>query len=281
MSKFSELLEATLPSQEDNVENEVVTEATDFEDAMSIVEEACNESDDEDEEKEVEVEDEVEKKEDDDEEDDAASAADDVDGGDDEEFNPDELSDEELENMDRELSADVIDSVSDDGEEEVSLSPEEEMEADDMMSVAATTMLVKDQLNAQERAEFLKDENQVKCAINEGFLTDADVNEMMIEAGLIDSESGEVLTEAKYNNRMIIKLDAASKKKQLYALAVNVSAAAHHDPDWIKYKKCIRLKKLLHAKLERKYKSEATKRARIYFKRINKSGAPTIAALSK
>lgn len=275
MSKFSELLEATLPSQEENVVTE--TENNDFEDAMSILEEVCKESDDEEEEKEVEDEEEVkdeEEKEDkgDDEEDDAASAAD---GAEDDvdDFDPDNLSDEELENMDRELSADVIDSVADDGEGEVELSPEEEMEADDMMSVAATTMLVKDQLNAQERAEFLKDEAQVKCAINEGFLTDADVNEMMIEAGLV--------TEAKYNNRMIIKLDAASKKKQLYALAVNVSAAAHHDPDWIKYKKCIKLKKLLHAKLERKYKSEAAKRARVYFKRINKSGAPTISGLAK
>ena len=273
MRKFSDILEATLPSQEENVVTE--TENEDFDEVMNFLEEVCKESDDDDEEKEVEDEDgegKEEEGEEGDSEDDAASAADGAEDGADE-FDPDELSDEELENMDRELSADVIDSVADDGEGEVELTPEEEMEADDMMSVAATTMLVKDQLNAQERAEFLKDEAQVKCAINEGFLTDADVNEMMIEAGLV--------TEAKYNNRMIIKLDAASKKKQLYALAVNVSAAAHHDPDWIKYKKCIKLKKLLHAKLERKYKSEAAKRARVYFKRINKSGSPTVAALAK
>lgn len=270
MSKFSEILEATLPSQEDNVVTE--TENADFDEVMNFLEEVCKESDDPDDDDDEETGEEEEKEDEVDSEDDAASAADGTED-DADEFDPDELSDEELENMDKELSADVIDSVSDDGEGEVELSPEEEMEADDMMSVAATTMLVKDQLNAQERAEFLKDEAQVRCAINEGFLTDADVNEMMIEAGLV--------TEAKYNNRMIIKLDAASKKKQLYALAVNVSAAAHHDPDWIKYKKCIKLKKLLHAKLERKYKSEAAKRARVYFKRLNKSGSPTVAALGK
>ena len=264
MSKFTELLNATLPSQEENVE-----ESTQLEDVMDVITEAgcCKEDADEDED-EVEDGEEISQ-------DDAEDAAD---GAEDEgdEFDPDNMSDEELANMDKELSKDVIDSIADDGEEEVSLSPEEEMEADDMMSVAATTMLVKDQLNAQERAEFLKDEAQVKCAINEGFLTDADVNELMQEFAEDD-----VALEAKYNNKMIIKLDAASKKKQLYALAVNVSAAAHHDPDWIKYKKCIKLKKLLHAKLERKYKSEATKRARVYFKRLNKSGAPTLSNLAK
>jgi hypothetical protein len=270
MSKFTELLNATLPSQEENVE-----ESTQLDDVMNVITEAetvtegcCKEDADEDEDEDNE---EISQ-------DDAADAADDAeDEGD--EFDPDEMSDEELADMDKELSKDVIDAVADDGEEEVSLSPEEEMEADDMMSVAATTMLVKDQLNAQERAEFLKDEAQVKCAINEGFLTDADVNELMQE--FAETEEGEVALEARYNNKMIIKLDAASKKKQLYALAVNVSAAAHHDPDWIKYKKCIKLKKLLHAKLERKYKSEATKRARVYFKRLNKSGAPTLAAIAK
>lgn len=275
MSKFTDLLNASLPSQE--VEEK---ESTTFEDVMNVITES----------EEEEVEDDDHDEEDDDHEDhedheadghdhdeDAAAAADDAED-DIDEFDPDAMSDEELADMDRQLSADVIDSVSDDGEEEVSLSPEEEMEADDMMSVAATTMLVKDQMNAQERAEFLKDEAQVRCAINEGFLTDADVNELMTECGLV--EDGDVALEARYNNKMIIKLDAASKKKQLYALAVNVSAAAHHDPDWIKYKKCIRLKKLLHAKLERKYKSEATKRARVYFKRLNKSGAPSLAQLT-
>lgn len=265
MSKFTELLNASLPSQE--VEEK---ETTNLDDVMNVITESEDEHDDDDHEEDHEDEGgEVE--------DDAADA---VAGADDdtEDFDPDEMSDEELADMDKQLSAEVIDAVSDDGEGEVELSPEEEMEADDMMSVAATAMLVKDQLNAQERAEFLKDEAQVRCAINEGFLTDADVKELMIESGLMDD--GEVALEARYNNKMIIKLDAASKKKQLYALAVNVSAAAHHDPDWIKYKKCIRLKKLLHAKLERKYKSEATKRARVYFKRLNKSNAPSLAALT-
>lgn len=268
MSRFTDILNATLPSQQEEVKES--SDAT-LEDVMNIITEAEDVNDDEEEPKDTDVEDQEDTGSEDDDANDAADGEDDEDG----EFDIDDLTDDELEAMDKQLSSDVADAVAadDEGEdEEVKLSPEEEMEADDMMAVAATTMLVKDEMNAQERAEFLKDEAQVKCAVNEGFLTDADVNELMTEAELV---------EEKYNNKMIIKLNAEAKKRQLYALAVNVSAAAHHDPDWVKYKKCIKLKKLIHKKLERKYAGEAKKRARVYFARLQKSGAPALAKIAK
>ena len=264
MSRFTDLLNQALPSQDD--EN-VVEESTELniDDVMNIITEA---EDSEEEPEEDVVGDDGEESEPSDDE--GSDMGDDEDL---EDFDIDDMSDEDLEAIDKQLSSDMVDAVADDGESEVKLSPEEEMEADDMMAVAATAMLVKDEMNATERAEFLKDENQVKCAINEGFLTDADVNELMVEADLVQ--------EAKYNNKMIIKLNAEAKRRQLYALAVNVSAAAHHDPDWVKYKKCIRLKKLIHKKLERKYAGEAKKRARVYFARLQKSGSPALSKIAK
>lgn len=178
----------------------------------------------------------------------------------DDDFNPDDMSDEELAALDAELSDDAIDSVVD-SEDEVDLSPEEEIEADDMMSLAATTFLVNDELNAQERAEFVQTQGEI--AVNEGFMSETDVNEIALESGLVQ--------EANYNKKMIIRLDAESKKKQLYALAINVSAAAHGDPDYIKLKKVMKMRKILRAKLERKYHGEATKRMKIYFNRLRRS----------
>lgn len=202
---------------------------------------------------------------------------DDLEGEDD--FDPDDLSDEELAALDRELTDGELDDVADTGSEaEVTLSPEEEIDADDMMNLAATTMLVKDELSVEERVAFLKNTEEINMVINEGFLTDADVTEMAME---LDMLKDDVVTEAKYNNRMIIKLDAASKKKQLYALAVNVSAAAHNDPDYKKLKKVMKLRKILRAKLDRKYHSEASKRARVYFMRLKKSNSPTLAKIGK
>lgn len=198
--------------------------------------------------------------------DDIEDASDDEDN-----FDPDDLSDEELAAIDKELGDDALNSVVDDEDDEVTLTPDEEMEADDMMNMAATTLLVNDELNAEEKAEFL--ETQAGVAIEEGFMTEADVNAMCTELGLAQENS--------YNKKMIIRLDAASKKKQLYALAVNVSAAAHGDPDYIKLKKVMKMRKILRAKLERKYKSEATKRMKIYYNRLSHSKSGTLSKLAK
>jgi hypothetical protein len=185
----------------------------------------------------------------------------DVDMDDLDDFDPDDMSEDELAALDAELSDGALDSVIGDDDEEVNLSPEEEIEADDMMSVAATTLLVNDELNAEEKAAFV--ENEGETAVREGFMTETDVNEIALESGLVQ--------EAKYNQKMIIRLDAESKKKQLYALAVNVSAAAHGDQDFVRLKKVMKMRKILRAKLERKYHAEATKRMKIYFNRLRHS----------
>lgn len=198
---------------------------------------------------------------DDDDNDDEVNGDDIEDTDDDDDFNPDEMSDEELAALDAELSGDEVnDAANTEDDDEVQLSPEEEIKADDMMSVAATTMLVNDELNDDEKKDFVKTEGAI--AVNEGFMTDSDLYQLV--------------QENTYNKKMIIRLDAASKKKQLYAIAVNVSAAAHNDPDYRKLKKVMRVRKILRAKLEQKYHSEATKRMKIYFARLRKSKSSTL-----
>lgn len=185
-------------------------------------------------------------------------------------FNVDDMDEDDLMELDKILGDEAVDSVA--GEvDQVTLSPEEEIEADDRMSMAATAMLVNDELSAQEKADFVSSESSVNAAINEGFLTESDVNEIAANSGIV--------TESKYNKKMIIRLDAASKKKQLYALAVNVSAAAKHDPDYIKLKKIMKMRKVLRARLEQRYKAEATKRMKVYFKRLTRSNSPALAKI--
>jgi hypothetical protein len=187
----------------------------------------------------------------------------------DNDIDPDDMSEEELDALDRELSGNAVDSVVGDDEDEVSLSSDEEMKADDMMNVAATTLLVNDELGVEEKVAFVQ--NEAETAVAEGFMTDADVNEMSSGLGLVQENS--------YNKKMIIRLDAASKKKQLYALAVNVSAAAHGDPDYRKLKKVMKMRKVLREKLDRKYKGEATKRMKVYFNRLKHSKSNTLAGI--
>nr|DAX65909.1 MAG TPA: hypothetical protein [Caudoviricetes sp.] len=186
----------------------------------------------------------------------------------------DSLDDEELADLDRELSGDLDDMYASDDEEE-ELSTDAEMDADDKMSLAATALLVNDELNEDEKRDFV--ENESAIAMREGFLTDADVN-MITESYMSDDD---YFSEAKYNKPMMIRLDAESKKKQLYALAINVCAAANNDGDYRKLKKLMRLRKILRAKLDKKYHGQAIKRMKVYFNRLRKSKSPVLSNIAK
>jgi len=135
------------------------------------------------------------------------------------------------------------------------------------MQTAATALLVNDELSTEEKVALVNNEAEVNTIINEGFMRESDFDDIAVNTGLV---------EEKQYRRLRIEFDAATKKKQLYALAVNVSAAAHHDPDYKKYKKVLKLRKILKTKLERKYRAEANKRMRVYYKRLTKSASPTL-----
>ena len=196
----------------------------------------------------------------------------DIVGGDDDD-DIDSLSDDELEQLDQELSGKMIDSVVG-RETPQKLSPDEEMQADDMMSVAATAAIVNDEMNAEEKAHFIESERDVQIAINEGLLMESDIQD-------IANAAGKFITENNYNKKMIIRLDKNAKMKQLYAIGVNVSAAAHKDPDYYKLKKVNRIRRTLQSKLRKKYHGEALKRMRVYMKRLMSSKSKTLSNIGK
>lgn len=195
----------------------------------------------------------------------------DIIGNDEDDESIEDLSDEDLEELDQQLSGKMVDSVA--GEEKPErLSPDEEMRADDMMSVAATAAIVNNEMNATERANFVESSRDVEIAINEGLLTESDIQ---------DIADSDIVTESKYNNKMVIRLDKNAKMKQLYAIGVNVSAAAHKDPDYIKMKRLLRQVKIQRAKLRKKYHSEALKRMRVYMKRLASSKSKILSNIGK
>ena len=174
----------------------------------------------------------------------------------------DDMSDAELDELDDDIEDDNISAVLPDEPEE-RLSADEEQQADDMMGVAATTILINNEMNAEEKAAFIESERDCQIAVNEGLLLESDINEIAESVGLVQ--------EKNYNKKMIIRLDKNAKMKQLYAVGINVSAASHNDPDYRKLKKVNRVRKTLRAKLRRKYHAEALKRMKIYFKRLRSS----------
>lgn len=199
------------------------------------------------------------------------------DDDDDDDEDDDDLDDDDLLNLDKELRDDDNTDIDDDDddEDEVDLTPDEELKADDMMSLAATTMLVNDELNDDEKKEFAESDNDMRIAVNEGFMTESDVNDL--RAAVSD-----VYTEGKnYNKKMIIRLDKDAKMKQLRALGIRVSAAAHRDTDYMMYKKATRIKRAKWKKLEKKYGREGEKRAKIYFNRLRNSKSNVLSSVAK
>lgn len=258
MSKFSDMMNSQLPSK---TNGSVVEESVD--ETTEVATEGCEEE-------------EGYQEEDTDLNDDGMddNLDDDVDDLGDDDDNIDDMSEEDLAALDAELSDNAIDDAigDDNDDEEINLSPDEEVQADDMMKVAATAMLVNDELSVEEKVAFIESK-EADIAITEGFMTDSDVNAMSVDCGLVTEGNN-------YNKKMIIRLDAESKKKQLKALAVNVSAAAHKDPDYYKLKKVMKMRKILRRKLAKKYNAEATKRMKVYFARLRNSKAPTLNKMS-
>ena len=272
MSKFSDLLNQPLPSASffesdddtDNVNDNSNDSNNDTDDNSDVEKEYGDEeldmgSDDQDD--------------DDDDDDDM----DDLDDDDEDEFDLEGLSDAELAALDADLGGDTIYIIANaDDAEKVELDPNEEREADDMMGVAATAVLINDEMSSDEKKELAESTRDVQIAINEGLLLESDID-TMLESVSMD----EIFTEGRYDKKMLIRLDKNAKMKQLFSLGVNVSASAHRDPDYIKYKKVLRMRKILKARLTKKYHAEAMKRMKIYFKRLNNSKSNILSKLAK
>lgn len=182
------------------------------------------------------------------------------------------LSDEELDEMEDELRDSDLDDVVGDVEP-VELSAEEEREADDLMCLAGTTELLKSELNAEERAEFLESSKETQIAVFEGFLLESDVAPA--------AETDEVMTEAKMWNKTTIRFSKEDRKAQLYAVALNVSARAHNDPDFLKLQRVQKMRRILKRKIQKKYHAEAVRRMKVYFNRLRSSKSTVLSALGK
>ena len=196
---------------------------------------------------------------------------DDIDDGDLEDIDLSELSDEELAQLEEDISdSDIDDAVGD--EPEITLTPEEEKEADDLMGVAATTELIKSELSAEEQCKFYESVD-AKIAVFENLL---------LESDLYTTDS-DVVTEGtrRIFQKTRVQFSKKDRMAQLFAVAVNVSAKAHNDPLYTKYQKILRIRRITRAKLRKKYRSEAIRRMKIYYQRLKNSKSPVLNKVAK
>jgi hypothetical protein len=195
-----------------------------------------------------------------------------------------DLSDEDLDRLEdalknsdvEDVTINVVDDDDDDEDDtEVKLTPAEDKEADDMMSLAATTQLVQSELNDDEQKKFYESSIDAPVAVYEGFLLESDVE------AYLNSED-DMFTESKrFYNKNVVRFTKQARMHQLYAIAVNVSARAHNDTMYNAYKKILRKRRILRAKLDKKYHNEAVKRMKVYIKRLSSSKSPVLNKIGK
>ena len=224
--------------------------------------------------------------EDDDEDDDLDDDEDDDDDEEDDDVDDDDLDDmaDDIANMSDDDLNDMASSLKEpmvpDGPE-VSLTPDEEMHADDLMQVAGAAALIRGEMNAEERTALVESVSDLRIGMTEGFLNDSlimDLKESVSDATMDDDDA---FTEAKIYNKTTVRMSKKARLNQLFEIAVITCARAHNDPSYAKYKKACKIKKFYRAQMRQRYRSEAMKRMKILFARLKQSKSPIIKSLGK
>lgn len=222
---------------------------------------------------------------DDDEDDDLDDDVDD-DGEEDDDVDDDDLDDmaDDIANMSDDDLNDMASSLKEpmvpDGPE-VSLTPDEEMHADDLMQVAGAAALIRGEMNAEERTALVESVSDLRIGMTEGFLNDSLIMDLKESVSDVTMDDDDAFTEAKIYNKTTVRMSKKARLNQLFEIAVITCARAHNDPSYAKYKKACKIKKFYRAQMRQRYRSEAMKRMKILFARLKQSKSPIIKSLGK
>ena len=164
---------------------------------------------------------------------------------------------------------------------EVSLTPDEEMHADDLMQVAGAAALIRGEMNAEERTALVESVSDLRIGMTEGFLNDSLIMDLKESVSDVTMDDDNAFTEAKIYNKTTVRMSKKARLNQLFEIAVITCARAHNDPSYAKYKKACKIKKFYRAQMRQRYRSEAMKRMKILFARLKQSKSPIIKSLGK
>ena len=122
------------------------------------------------------------------------------------------------------------------------LTPDESQRVDDVINTVATPILLNSELDECDMKEFVEGVD-ADIAVAEGFLTE----------------------------RTIVRFDKNAKKAQLYEVAVRAVAREKNDPLYRKLETLEKMKRIIEAKLRKKYDAPARKKVKEYIDRAKKS----------
>lgn len=152
------------------------------------------------------------------------------------------------------------------------LTGEADVQADNMMAMAATPMLIRDELSAEESVAFFNS-SEAEIAVSEGFLTESDIDDVFDE---------DVYEEGVFANpNKPFKMTKAARFKQLYELSLQIEARQHKDPKYKTLQKAYSVERKIKKDWRKKYHTLALKRAKKYLKKLMTSKSPILNSIGK
>lgn len=163
------------------------------------------------------------------------------------------------------------DDLDDDGDDEdaapAPLEGEDDKKADEMMAIATTPILIRDELTAEEAVNFYESAD-AEVAIEEGMLLESDMQDLYQE-GVFASPNKP------------FKMTKKARFRQLYEMSVLIEGRMHNDAMYTKLQKAYKIERICKKELRKKYHNLAIRRAKIYLKRLMKSKSGVLNKIGK
>lgn len=147
------------------------------------------------------------------------------------------------------------------------LEGEDDKKADEMMAIATTPILIRDELTAEEAVNFYESVD-AEVAIEEGMLLESDMQDLYQE-GVFASPNKP------------FKMTKKARFNQLYEMSVLIEGRMHNDPMYTKLQKAYKIERICKKQLRKKYHNLAIRRAKIYLKRLMKSKSGVLNKIGK
>ena len=199
-------------------------------------------------------------------------------GSDDDDEKEDDDDDEKEEGSEEDIPVDPsMASSVDDPTPAPPLEGEADQDADNMMAIIATPMIINDAMTVQEAADFLES-GDAEIAVSEDLLLESAMDEMIGDIFGGD----QAYTESVFASpNKPFKMTKKARFNQLYELSLQIEARAHHDPFVPRIEKAYKIEREIKAGWRQRYGALAKKRAMKYLKRIMRSNSSGLKKAAK
>lgn len=145
-----------------------------------------------------------------------------------------------------------------------------DQDADSMMAIVATPMMLDDTLTTEEARDFFES-GDMDIAIAEDLILESSCDEMVEE--LFGSGDQEFTESVFASPNRPYKMTKKARFNQLYELSLQIEARAHHDPFVPRLDKAYRIEREIKAGWRKRYGALAARRAKNYLKRLMHSNS--------